>query len=243
MIGYTFLDFIDSQRYKELKSSFYNIYSKPQPDVLLKYEESEREFVRLAFITVPDENGEAGVDMVREITLNDYFKDIIADIKRDYLYQVQKDVEGKYKFSREHLFMYVNSEIDLLEEYDDRINKSEISYSVKSCLIETIAQIIDVIKDEYLPNEFLSFEEDKIKFKLTKKEVALLFKKMSEQGFINSEQASDIELGKMLDMHFCYYDNKSKQFVEMSNSYKTIQKLKNDINHQTPSVKLSNFLK
>ncbi|AUS05119.1 hypothetical protein [Pseudotamlana carrageenivorans] len=243
MIGYTFLDFIDYQRYKELKSSFYNIYSKPTPDILMKYEESERQYVMLEFITLPDENGKAGFDIVREITLNDYFKDIIADIKRDYLYQVQKDVEGKYKFSREQLFIFVNSEIDLLEEYSNRIDKSEITYKTKSCLVETIKQIIGVLNDNYLPNEFLSFEEDKIKFKLTKKEVVLLFKKMVDAGFINSKQSFDKELGKLLDKHFYYFDAKSKTYVKMNDSYKTIRKVNTDINHQTPSEILNKFLK
>ncbi|WP_300021755.1 hypothetical protein [uncultured Maribacter sp.] len=119
-----------------------------------------------------------------------------------------------------------------------------LEYVIKKRLDEKATIILDYLSEVYI-NPMYS-EDDKIKFKLKRNEIILLFYLLREGKYIDNKYNS--ELGSLMDRYFFYWDEKKKSFKQIINSRRTIGDFDNGTKTYTKALEnlksiFSNILK
>lgn len=172
----------------------------------------------------------------------DYLQKIISSSIESFMSHMEKDLSNPIMHDPNPRYYYVTLQIEKLEEVLVKIEQAEHLREVGSSFKEEIIKNIKLLKEKKLPKLYVEIEENKLKFKLSKKEVCLLFSRISDEGFISSDQAEEKDLGKLIDQHFMYQDSSTKKYYSITSAYKTIQKNRLDPRHQTESEKLKKLL-
>lgn len=176
--------------------------------------------------------------------IDNYLMLILHNSKKHFINDIDKKLDNEMTSpqSKKH---YLTINIDKLQEFINlKFNlKFYIEYESFSIEVDKVlCELIDELERK-IPNCFSDFNQDKIKFKLSKKEVCILFKKISDLGFLHKDQSSDKELGLLLEKHFMYLNEKSKTYENITNADKYLNKLVNDPRYHNPSLNLAKLLK
>ena len=172
----------------------------------------------------------------------DYLQKIIFGSIESFMSQIEKELAYPSMHDPNPRYYYVTLQIEKLEEVLVKIEQTEHLKEVGSSFKEEIIKNIKLLKEKKLPKLYVEIEENKLKFKLSKKEVCLLFSRISDEGLISSDQAEEKDLGNLIDQHFMYQDPSTKKYFSITSGYKTIQKNRLDPRHQTESEKLKKLL-
>jgi hypothetical protein len=118
---------------------------------------------------------------------------------------------------------------------------SNLAKNIASSIVQelqgSIKSTIEFLERQYPPSK-LDNSNSKIRLKLSKKEVCVLFKVLSDLNFIDGEQSSEKELGELLELHFQYY-NSQKKFVDIREADGYFKKLRTNSKYANQSDKLN----
>jgi hypothetical protein len=112
-----------------------------------------------------------------------------------------------------------------LEDYRTRLPELIHLEIIKEELDAAVDNIRDFLED-LKPKHREDFTNDKIKFKLSQKDVCFLFSKLLQLNIITD--ADEKRLGELLEKHFLYYNRNAKDYKEMTSAYGYIQTIRND---------------
>ncbi len=173
----------------------------------------------------------------------DFFKDYLIPLlkikKENFIKEVDDKLENEMN-SPESKLHYLENKITELLVYENEKNSIEF-YNIYQSFNSIIYTVLEDLKSDLksrIPNCTFDFNKDKIKFDLNKKEVCLLFSKLSDLGFLNNNQSSEKDLGALIEKHFMYLNERSKTYVNIDNADGYIKKLRTESRYATPSGKL-----
>jgi hypothetical protein len=175
---------------------------------------------------------------------DDYLFPLLDSKSNYYMEKVDKKLKDELPSPESKLY-YIESLIDELTKLENQ--KASIPfYNTHSKLESKIDSIINNLESFLNQRKPISLNrniDDKIKFNLSKKEVCLLFTRLSDAGFLSHSQSSEKDIGDLIEKHFMYYDNKSHTYINITKADGYIKKLRLDERYATPSEKLDKLFK
>ncbi|WP_019670792.1 hypothetical protein [Eudoraea adriatica] len=168
----------------------------------------------------------------------DYFLECLKLSLHSFRKEVKRFLETPCMQNPDSRYYYLEEKVSILENCEGELHnlgqQNPIVKEFSKILVEEIEYI-----NAFKPKIYEDLEANKLKFRLSKKEVCLLFSHLNKHNILSPDVVNDRELGHQLDMHFMYWDKKTNRYRIMTNSRNTIGKTRTDLGHQTPSTKLN----
>lgn len=183
----------------------------------------------------------------KELKIN-FFEDFLpSQFKRSFKKEVSKincDLdslsipdENKYKFISEKseiFYRWLELSKELFESAELKTLRGTIDFELSDYIKELEAR---------KPYRFEDFSKDKIKLRFGKNEIYFLFKSLYTFKKIPSSDFETRRIAELLEKHFMFYDNKLKDYKEITGMYKYIQNLERDLQRKNEENKFDEIIK
>jgi len=223
----TFNDFLIDTNFNSLRNKYINLTSKLTEKDMKDYPQYDENNIRQIIITIGNsQTGEYVEDVIKKIRFKeDFLSGLIEELKIEFKKRIINSLKSEFAYDVEWKYLFISEELLNLEEYRTRLPELIHLEIIKEELDAAVENIRDFLED-LKPKHREDFSKDKIKFKISQKDLIFLFKKLIQLNIIT--HADDKRLGELLEKHFLYYDRKTKDYKEMTSVYNYILKIGND---------------
>lgn len=120
---------------------------------------------------------------------------------------------------------FIEHQIAVYREYDTAIFGSIfLKDNLKVMLSTQTAKVLEFLYDDIILKDIYK-TDDKMKFKMNKNDVQMLFFLLRQAKLI--DHVHDADLGRLIDNFFVYYNSESEEFFEIKKSNKDLNDYKN----------------
>ncbi|RRQ49809.1 hypothetical protein DZC72_04250 [Maribacter algicola] len=212
----TFKDFTESDRFLKIQNTFAldHVHSNPTESPYKEVLKQDFEITRENYNPLNNEQFYEDVSFYRDFLfpeIDNLPKKFISFFKN----KLEKDLVIKPDDIKDVAQFYLSA----FQNQQKLIKDAEhLEYVVKKRLDEKVIIVLDYLSEVYVDPMYS--EADKIKFKLKRNEIILLFYLLREGKYIDNKYNS--ELGALMNRYFLYWDEREESFKQIKKARTTI---------------------
>lgn len=233
----TFSDFLREANFSSLKQQYIKYTSNLSEKEVEKYRDYDENTVReLTVLIGNSQTGEYVDDVIEKVRFKeDFLLGLLEDLKIDFKRNTLKTIKDTLNYDREKQYLFLSEEIVHLEEAKYKtFNLSHLQIIKEE--FDAVLDNLTLFLEDLKPKHLQDFTKDKIKFKISKKDVCFIFSELYKQDII-ADIEDEKRLAELLEKHFLYYDKTIKEYKGMVSADNYLKKLRSDKFRQ-PSDKI-----
>jgi len=179
---------------------------------------------------------------VKKHFIDDFIKPLIKKVENWYALDVSSKKSENEVLGKSAILVLNNRCSEELESYKNLLNKATHLGNVLKGEIElSINQLSQFVDEELSINVFKDFSDNKIKLNLSVQEICWFMLYLESKGKLGGDKSRK-NMIELIESHFMYYSDKTKEFEEISSAKNTITNILNSKNRNAYSDELKKIL-